>query len=93
MTDDEFEEFLRLGEVERHEHIWKDGEYQGCMVTYAHPLLPELKTVFHPYIPLTFTHVLQPGESPTVEPWPKLTRDYFLKRGLSVPGEPKPRVH
>jgi hypothetical protein len=95
-TDDDvnqlLDEFRRISETERVEHVWKDGEYQGCSVTYAHPLVPEMKTVFHPYVPLTFVRVLRPGESPTVEPWPKLTREYFLQKGLTVPGERK-RVH
>lgn len=85
MTGDELlAELLRIGEVESHKHIWQDGEYKGCTVTYANPLMPELKTVFRPYIPLTISSVSQDGTIVS-EPWPKLTRAYFLQRGLSVP--------
>lgn len=91
-TDQLLDELRRIGKTESVKHVWKDGEYQGCKVTYTNPLLPELKTVFHPYIPLVITTVLQPGETPISEPWPKLTRQYFLERGLLVPGECK-RVH
>jgi hypothetical protein len=89
MSDDNWllDELLYRGQVESHEHIWRDGEYHGCMVTYAHPYSPEMKTMFHPYVPLTVTQAIRPGEPITPLSWPKLTREYFIKNGLSVPGE------
>jgi hypothetical protein len=85
-TDYILEMFRDITETESVDYIWKDGEYQGCVVTYAN-LAPPFRTMFHPYIPLMITRVSAPGEPITAEPWPRLTRDYFLQRGLSVPGE------
>jgi hypothetical protein len=66
-------------ETEREEHIWDGDEYKGALVTYANPLDPALKTVFHPYIPLTIYG----------QPTPKVTRAYFIEHGWPIPGEPQ----
>jgi hypothetical protein len=83
-TEKMLDAFREITETEKVEHVWENGEYQGCIVTYKNPLHPDLQTVFYPYIPLlTYSGA---GE---FEPPPKLTRDYFISCGLDVPGEPK----
>lgn len=71
-----------IGKVEYCKYVWKDGEYQGCTVIYANPLHPDLKIVFHPYIPLMIYGVDEPAREP-----PKITREYFIQHGWPVPGE------
>lgn len=47
------DDFKRIAEVDHVEKVYDDqGVYQGALVTYTNPLMPELKNVYHPYIPL-----------------------------------------
>lgn len=86
MADDSIEKLLdgfrEITETESVEHVWKDGRYQGARVVYKNPLHPDLKEVFHPYVPLIIT-----GD----EPQP--TREWFIENGFSVPGEPPAARH
>lgn len=66
--------FRAITETESVEHIWKDGIYQGCSVTYRN-LTGLFKTMFHPYIPLIIHG----------QPSPAATEDYFRQHGWPVP--------
>lgn len=53
MTDEIINELAAIAEVESIEkHYDENGNYTGATVTYTNPIMPELKTVYHPYIPL-----------------------------------------
>ena len=41
------DELRFITETEDVQHVWRDGVYQGCLVTYAN-LHGLLKTMFHP---------------------------------------------
>jgi hypothetical protein len=93
---DELMDFFRhVTETEEVRHVWKDGEYLGQSVVYKNPLHPDLKEVFHPYMPLVVTGVVDPNTfEPIAEvPLPRLTREYFIKNGLPVPGEGYEKMH
>lgn len=52
------------------EHVWKDGIYEGCLMTYEDGMV-----IFHPYIPLSMYG----------QPMPRVDREYFTSHGWDVP--------
>lgn len=68
------DELRFITETEDVQHVWRDGVYQGCLVTYAN-LHGLLKTMFHPYIPLMISGT----------PMEQATREYFERHGFEVP--------
>lgn len=54
-TDKFIEKLHEIAAVEKCEkHYDEQGNYVGTTVTYKNPLHPDLKTVYHPYVPLQF---------------------------------------
>jgi len=45
--------FEHIAATDSREEVYSDdGVYQGVLITYTNPVHPDMKTVFHPYIPL-----------------------------------------
>jgi hypothetical protein len=88
MSDEAVEKLLgtfgEITETEEVRHVWKDGRYQGATVVYKNPIHPDLKEMFHPYIPLSID-----GEPAPEQP----TREFFIEHGFPVPGEAPPSKH